>query len=227
MSDLYLDLRNHARVVDFLQEHLEYADGNEREASAKMVQIYEDGGKLSTSTLVEAARQLGKAVWPARQAVRRWMKQEAVEEEWKQVLSAIRPSTAHLLERMRKATESSHVDEMLAHPESDLALKLEEREEIRRVRDHVFLDVWKKRQPHLKIYLEEAQTELKGYLRRMEMLRDLAGSLPRSFADEIFAKIERYEDRILFEGEVISMETLDDEIRYYTDQKEITPFDEG
>lgn len=227
MSDLFLDIRNHPRVIDFLQDGVSYAEGPEKEAAAKLIQVYEDGGKLSTSTLADAARKLGKAIWPARQAVRRWMLQEAIDQEWSQISAAVRPSTSHLLNRLRKVTEAKHLDELLENPDADLALKDEEREEIKRIRDHIFLDAWNKKREHLKMYIEEAQAELRGYLRRFDMLRDLASSLPPVFAEEITHKLEQYEDRVLFQGLTLSMEVLDDEIRYYTDQKEITPFDEA
>ena len=224
MSDLVLDLRNHPRVIDFLQEGIPYADGPEGEAAAKLAQVYDDGGKLSTSTLADAARKLGKAIWPARQALRRWIKQEASEHEWTQLKAALRPSTSHIVSRLHKVLEVKHLDELLAHPDSDIALRLEDREEIRHIREHIFLDAWKKHREHLRIYIEEAQAELRGYLRRFDMLRDLATELP-SFASEILSKIEHYEDRVFFQFETLSMEMLDDEIRYYTDQKEITPFE--
>ncbi|MCC7356980.1 hypothetical protein IT408_00530 [Candidatus Uhrbacteria bacterium] len=227
MSDVYLDFRNHPRVIDFLQEGVPYAEGPEGEAAAKLVQVYEDGGKLSTSTLVDAARKLGKAIWPARQALQRWIKQEASEHEWDQLIAALRPSTSHIVSRLRKLLEVKHVDELLAHPESDIALKLEDREEIQQVREQLFLDTWKKQHEHLRIYIEEAQIELRGYIRRFDMLRDLASELPPSFSSEIISKIEHYEDRVFFQFETLSMEMLDDEIRYYTDQKEITPFEDA
>lgn len=227
MSDLFLDVRNHPRVIDFLQDGLAYAEGPEREAAEKLIQVYQDGGKLSTSTLADAAIKLGKAIWPARQAVKRWMKQEASEQEWEQVLAIVRPSTSHLLHRLHKATEVKQIDELLHHPDAEIALKEEEREEITRIREHIFSEAWKKQREHLKLYIEEAQTELRGYIRRFSMLRDLAAELPEVFSQEVMAKLERFEDTVFFQGEAMAMEALDDEIRYYTDQKEITPFDEA
>lgn len=227
MSDLFLDVRNHPRVVDFLQDGLAYAEGPEREAAEKLIQVYQDGGKLSTSTLADAALKLGKAIWPARQAVRRWIKQEASDQEWSQVIAMVRPSTSHLVHRLRKATGAKHVDELLQHPEAELAIQEEEREEIARIREHILAEVWKKQREHLSLYVEEAQAELRGYLRRFGMLRDLASELPEVFSQEVMAKLERFEDTVFFQGEMMAMEALDDEIRYYTDQKEITPFDEA
>ncbi len=225
MSDFFLDLRNQTRVVDFLQDFLEYAEGQEREAAQKLVTMYQDGGHFSTTTLAEAARRLSKAVFSARSATQMYLAEEGTELEWERMLAALRPSTAHLLERVRKSAKTTTLETTLKHADADSALTTDDRKEISEVRQHVELDVWREKRKALHSYVQAAQKELTVYLKRLNALRELAGEMPQPFQNEIFSKLERYEDRILFEGEAMPVEILDDEVRYYTDQKEISPLE--
>ncbi len=225
MSDLFLDLRKHDRVVDFLQDTLEFADGNEREAAQKLVTVYQDGGHFSTTTLVEAARRLGKATWPARFALKRFISQEGAALEWQRVVASVRPSTAHLLERLQASLDTKNLHQVLEHPDSDMALGPSERSEIDAIHRSVHLDIWHEKHKALAVYLNDGEKELAAAIKRLNALRELAGDLPKAFQDEIFSKIERYEDHIFYQGQVVSLEILDDEIRYYTDQREISPLE--
>lgn len=225
MTDLHLDLRDRARVVDFLADALEYASAKERADAEKWITAYQDGERVPTDKLAAAARRLAQATWPARYALGRYAAKEGAEDEWKKVLAAIRPSTAHLLKRFRTAAGVATLDEALAHGDADAALRSEERVEIDEVRRLVRQDMWRRHGKSLAVLVKSGQAELKGAMDRIQRLRDLASDLPRGLQDEAFSKIVHYEDRILFGGEIVPLEILDQEIAYYTEQKEINPLE--
>jgi hypothetical protein len=225
MSDLYLNLRDKVRVIDFLAEHLEYATPAVRKEAEQWIQAYEDEEKVHTDKLAEVARSFAWAIWPARYAVNRYFSTDGSEEEWVRVLDSIRPSTAHILKRFRRDTAAKNLDETLTHIESDVAFTDGDRREIAEVREHLRQDAWKTKQDSFEILRKEGERLVQSYRNRLSALRELMVELPRSLQDEVVLKVERYEDRILFEGEAMPLETFDEEIKYYTEQKEISPLD--
>lgn len=227
MSDLFLDLKDKPRVIDFLVEAVPFmASSDERGEVEVLVKQYQDGERVPTDKLADVARRVAISTWPSRYALKRFLSHEGVEEEWKKVLAAVRPSTAHLLKRTRQATKAGSLDELLKHPEATPALRDEETEEIGRTRVHVREDIWKSKKDELSRLVNDGQRECDGYVKRLRGLRDLAEALPQSLQEEVFSKLRHYEDRIMFAGEIVPMEILDEEIRYYTDQKEISPLEE-
>jgi hypothetical protein len=225
MHDLFLDLKDAPRVVDFLVEAGAYADFKQREAAEAMVQDYQNGKKIPTVKLAKAARKLALATWSSRTAVDHFFTHEGCEEEWSLVTAAIRPSTAHLLKRFRKGADVKTLDEVLKHEDSDSVLREEERLEIDEVRKHVRHDFWKEKGSTLALLIKDREAELNAYRERFETLRELASALAASLQDEVFSKITHYEDRILYTGEMLPLEILDQEIKYYTEQKEISPLE--
>lgn len=226
MSELFLDLRNQPRVVDFLVEAMEYAPAKDRVAAEKLVAKYQEAGHVPTGKLAEEARELAMASFPARFALKRFFSTDGAEEEWKLVNAAIRPSTAHLLQRVRKSSGVSTLDEVLEHADADSALKEEERHEIDEVRSQIRIDYWKSHIKTFAVLVKEGEEELKALRERFEKLRELAAAFPEGMEDEVFSKVEYYEDRILFALETVPQSTLDEEIAYYVEQKVESPFDE-
>jgi hypothetical protein len=226
MSDLFLDLRDKTRVVDFLVEQLEYAGTKDRAPAEKCIAMYQEGERVPTDKLASVARTLAKVTWPARYALRRFFNKEGSGEEWDRVLAAVRPSTAHLLQRLQKSQGGGvPLDAVLASDDAGVALHDPEQSEIAEIRGHLRHDYWKANAKKLSVLVEEGQTELDGMLTRLATLRDMAIEMPRTLQDEVFTKIASYEDRIFFEGEVIPIEILDNEVTYYRDQKEISPLE--
>jgi hypothetical protein len=226
MSDLFLDLKDKPRVVDFLVETAVYADEAAREEAAAWAKKYHDGEHVPTDKLAEAARTLAKHTWPSRYALTVFLTKEDPEEEWRRVTATIRPSTAHLLNRLRKGTGAKTLDEVLKHDEASVALRDAEQQEVAEVRNHVRQEVWKEKAGTLALLIKSGGKEFAGYEKRFAKLRELATSLPPSLLNEVFSKIGKYEDRIFFAGEVIPLEILDEEIKYYNEQKEISPLEE-
>jgi hypothetical protein len=226
MSDYFLDLKDKPRVVDFLVETAAYADEVARMDAATWAKQYQDGEHVPTDKLAAAAKKLAEATWPARYAIHVYCSKENPNEEWTRVNAAIRPSTAHLLKRLKTASKAKTLDQALADPDAGIALREEEQLEIAEVRRHVAHDIWKEKKDTLDILVKAGEKELAGYHKRFDALRELGTTLPSSLLNEVFSKLSHYEDRILFSGEVIPLEILDEEIKYYRDQKEISPMEE-
>jgi hypothetical protein len=226
MSDFFLDLKDKPRVVDFLVETSEFADDDARKVASDWAKQYRDGVHVPTDKLAAAARKLAEATWPARFAIHELCTTEEPEEEWRRVSAAIRPSTAHLLKRLKTGTKAKTLDEALEHTDAVAALREEEQNEIKEVRVHVYHDLWKEKGKTLGVIVKNGAKELEGYQKRFSLLRELAVSFSPSLQDEVFSKLARYEDRILFAGEVIPLEILDEEIKYYNEQKAISPLEE-
>jgi hypothetical protein len=223
MSDFYLDLKDKLAVIDFFVDHLDYAPPVARVAAEKITRQFEAGDKLPTDRLAEAVRQYARAVYPARFAVKRFFGHEGKEDEWQAILSAVRPSTAHLLKRFRAGVKAQSLDEVLRHAESEVALRAEERIEIAMVRKQLHHGYWRLHHQALGRMVKDGELELKSYLGRFADLRGLAMELPRGLQDEAISKLARYEDRVYFECELVPLEILDEEIKYYIEQKELAP----
>ncbi len=227
MSDRFLDLRDKTAVADFIMENLEFVPVAFRAKAETMVKDLHDGKKVHTDKLAEEAKKIAVASFPARFALNRFFQKEGTKEEWERVIKTIRPSTAHLLKRFRDAAKLVSLDEVLEHAESDVALPDDERIEINEVRKHLREDYWKEHAKNLAQLVKDGQAHLEGYKHRLGKLRDLAVNLPTNLQDEVFSKIRHYEDCIFFEGDLIPLEILDEEIKYYVDQKEISPMEWG
>jgi len=225
MPDFNLDLSDPPRMVDFLVAASPYASGSDRQVADKLVQAYQDGDKVPTQKLIEAANKLAAATWPARYAVDRALVHEEPDEEWRRVTAAVRPSTALLMKRFRQGVGAKSLDEVLRHVDVDTALHDEEMSEIDEIRAQVRQEFWKERHDTLSVLVTAGQQEWQGYKKRLDKLRELAAVFPPVMQDEVFSKVNHYQDRILFGMELVPMEILDEEIQYYTDQKEINPLE--
>lgn len=227
MSDLFLDLRDKPRVIDFLVMASPYANKKTQTAMEKIVRSYQDGEHISTDLLANDARKLAIETWPARYAVSRYLAHEGAKEEWDLVTAAVRPSTAHLMKRFKASVKAKTLDEMLKHDDVGSALRNEETDEIAHIREQVREQIWKDKKEELAVLIKDGEREREQFKMRFAQLRDLAVALPPSMQEEVFSKLARYEDRIMFNGEVLPVEMLDEEIKYYTEQKEVSPTDAG
>jgi hypothetical protein len=134
-------------------------------------------------------------------------------------------STGLLLKRLRQNTKLQTLDDVLTHSDASTALREEERKEIEHLRLQIAESVWKEKVDSLQERVKASEGSLKEYRQRFDALRELALALSSVFQDEVFSKIQHYEDRILFAGERVPYEVLDGEIQYYREQKEISPSD--
>lgn len=225
MSTLHLDLHDKARVVDFIAEYSEYSAVDERAMAQELAKAYADGQKVATNALAQATRKLAISAWPARYAIDAYFAEKGADEEWERVLSAIRPSTAHLLKRFRQGTDAASLDEVLNHEDAHTVIKEEESLEISEIRRYVRIQFWQQEQKKMESFLKEGKKLMDAYAERLGRLRELAVELPSSLQNDVFAKLTHYEDKILYAGEVVPLEILDQEVQYYKEQKEISPME--
>ncbi len=223
----FLNLSDVPRVVDFLVDAAAYADAKERAVADGWARKYHDGDTLDKSELASAAIKLGWNTWPARTAVVETLNGERSDKEWSSVMAAVRPSTAQLLRRFIKASESKTLEELLAHEDVETALREEERMEVNEIRKHVREDFWKTDGEKIVETVKKRHGIRDEYKKRLGVLRELAVSFSPVMQDEVFSKVQHFEDRIIFSAETVPMEILEKEIQYYTEQKEISPLDQG
>lgn len=222
MSDLFLDLRDRVQALDFILDAMEYLPPTARKRVEQDLAKIETRGKaVVTEELAMLAKEVGRKSWSARHALRSHLaSQTGCDLEWRKAVAAVSDSTAHILERFRHGTKCESMDAVLSHEESASAFRDLERFEIAEVRRHVHHDIWREKRGELVEKTEAAEKRLAALVKRLDALRELAGDAPW-IQDEIMSKLERYEDRLYFEGEELDLEILDAEIKYYREEKEI------
>ncbi len=221
MTDLYLDLRDQAHTLDFIDDALLYVAPTARKRLEQDLEGLTTKRALATEELASFAKEVAKKSWPARRALRQWLHhQDGCDMEWRKVVAAVSDSTAHILERFRHGTACTSLDTVLAHEESGSAFRDLERFEIAEVRRHVMHDIWREKRRDLSQDEDAAEKKLTAIAKRLDTLRELAGDAPW-IQDEIMSKLERWEDRLYFKGEELDVKLLDEEIGYYREEKEV------
>ena len=221
MNESKRDNLTKLELVDFLVEMIEYLDPKDslRVRAEKIIVDAQNEKEVSMEVLQSAAKEIGRATWPTRVALKGYLKTgEGAEAEWKGIVAAVRNSTEHILERFKAGTRVGSIDEALNHAESDSALKDSERLEIQEVRTHLLPYLWHAHKEKMSGEVKKAIDLLKELEKRFVILRDMAFSDPEN-EKPILAKIEKYEDQLFAEGTTIEPEILDDEITFYRDMK--------
>ncbi len=225
MTDFYLDLKNENRIIDFLVEFYPYAEAGVAGALASTMEAIETSSEdIALEELQSDARNLAEHVWPMRFAVERYVAQHP-EAEWTTIESVLRPETQSHMQRLRKQFRDVHFAALMEKDDVDAALSEEEKLEIADAGREARLALWKEHRGELGDEIQEGESMRDQYLSRFKTLRELAESLPDVLQDEVFSKLDHYEDRVLYAAESVPLEILDDEIAYYREQKEISPLE--
>ncbi len=221
MTDLFLNLRDRERALDFILDAMEYLAPMPKKRAAQDLSKIEARGALATEELAMLAKEVGQKSWAERTALKKYLATQAgCDLEWRKVAAAASDSTAHIMERFRHGTTCTSLDAVLEHEESASAFRDLERFEIAEVRRHVHHDIWREKRRELGEDVKAAEKKLAALVKRLGALRDLAGEAPW-IQDEIMSKLERCEDRLYFEGEELDSSILDQEIKYYREEKEM------
>lgn len=218
MESLYLDLRDATAIADFLDRWSGLAPDDVRQDAEAVIKGVDQGGEMSASELAEAVMEFARGVWPTRYALGRFFQKEGALIEWDAVTKAVRRSTAQLMLRFRETSGVEGLDEMLVHTDVDTVLRDEELHEIQEVRHHIREDYYRMHKSQLAPLVAEAQNLLKMFQERMAAMRLVAEGLPALLQEELYSKVTRYEDRVLIAGEYVPTETLDEELKYYSEQ---------
>ena len=214
MYGLSLDLRDHARVGDFIQEQLSFLSDTERRRVERLLE-QRDASPVSAEHLADLALRVGAESWAPRRALAAFLRtQQGGDEEWRMTVAAASNSTGHLMQRFRHGTQCVSLDETLGHEESASAFRDRERTEIAEVLRHVHAAIWQSKRKDLTREMEQEALRLKQITQRLNLLRELAAG-SSSFQDELFGKLAAWEDELFFVGRTLNNDELDEEIRYY------------
>jgi hypothetical protein len=221
MNESKRDSLTRLELVDFLVEQVEYLDKKDpfRVRCEKIIEDAENDRALSVEVLKSAAKEIGRATWANRMALKAFLKTSVgASAEWKGIAAAVRNSTEHLLERFKAGTKVGSIDEALNHAESSSALTDSERLEIREVRTHLWPVLLHTHLSSMSQEINAAKKKLEEIQKRFSILRDMAFTDPEH-EKQILKKIEDYEDQLFGAGEDVALEILDDEIAFFRDMK--------
>ena len=221
MEGLFLNLMNSAEMVSFLAQWSDWAPTKPKAKAEAFISAYDEGQDVDKAELAQGVKDLAIEIWPARFAITRFFAQEGALVEWDRMIQTVRRSTAHLMERFRQGTGCKSLDELLAHDEFDTAFREEERHEIEQVRQDLRLDYYRTHIQTLQPFVAEGLEIIDGCVERLESLRALSEGWPSLLAEELLNKAKSYEDAIFFKGQHVTLESLDEELAYYREQKEL------
>lgn len=209
-------------LADFIASAIEFLPIKERKSYDKLLENIEEQKPLTEERVAEAALTLAIATWPARQALSRHLKTDGKSLEWERLSSAVRHSTAALLKKLQKSHNDKSVDDALSTADAATLIKEDEETEIRFVRDRVRLEIWQAKKKELVALMKETEKELQDIQKRFDKLRDTAFRSPRD-TEAMLQKLETYEDNVLFKGETIPLEILDQDIAFAIENVELPP----
>jgi len=221
MSDLYLDLRDRLAVIDFILQETEYLDPKDplRIEANQTLEDISAHESISMEDLADLARRVGRETWVPRVAVERYVATpDGADEEFRRIASSVSKSTGHLLERARLGRKPKSLTDILRDDSSKVAFGDSERIEIEELRSHILPSLWHEKRDEMKKLVAEADETLREIEMRIKALRELAFSSP-ALESELKSKIERLEDRLYFEGEVLNPERMDEEVALYREEK--------
>lgn len=219
MESLYLNLRDPLAMADFFDRWSGFASEEVRQQTEAVVKGMDQRQDISRGELNQAVVEFARAVWPVRYAVDRFFSKEGAGIEWDAVVKAVRRSTAQLMLRFQETSEVHGVDQLLGHSDVDTVLHEDEIHEIQEVRHHIREDYCRAHRKQLEPLIQEAQVLMAKFVDEIAAMRQTAEGLPALLQEELYSKVTRYEDRVLFGGEYVPSETLEDELKYYREQE--------
>lgn len=226
MSERHLNLRDATAVADFMETVIEFLPEADRATYAKTIQDVRDGRPPPGERLAEMAKNIGAITWPARQAFGHFLQHVGSELEWEAVFAAVRPTTALLLQKIRESVDAKNLDQVLASDDASYAIHPEQEIEINMVREEVRLTLWTEHRDNLTPMIQEERIELEAIKKRLKSLKDQAMHMKGSEQDLLLRKIESFEDRIYFGGEIIPLEVLETELKFDVEDVALPPSNE-
>ncbi len=222
----HVDIDDPLALADFLDRNIEFLSEKARIPFVKDLETLERGEVFSRAQSAEVIKDLGVASWPMRRALASYLESDGVEDEWRRMLALVRPTTALLLKRLRKNTNAKTLDEALASSDAAYAIHEREEEEIAHLRPEVHIQIWKEQCAALAPRVAAERKTLTELQKRFQQWRSMART---SIKNEgvLMEKVERYEERVFIGGEMIPLESLDEELRLDRADIEIPPTDEA
>jgi len=214
MSESYLNLRDARQVADFMISVMEFLPAKDQGVYQKMVDQIQAGERIPPTHLVDMVKNIGAVTWPKRFAIKRFLEDIGSALELEAVLEAVRPKTRALLIELQKSTGARTLDEMLASSDATIAIHPEEETEIEMVREQVRLQLWEENAEHLETLIQEGVTELEAIRKRLQRIRQQAEHMEGSQQDLLLQKLDSFEDKLYFGGELLPLSVLEAEFRY-------------
>ncbi len=197
-------------VMDFLPS-------KDKKIYQKIVDQIQAGEDIPQDRQIEMAKNIGAVSWPKRFAIKKFLEDIGNELEWEAVLEAVRPATRALLKELRKSLKAKTIDEALESSDAAIIIHPEQEVEIEMVREQIRLQLWKEHEEHLEELIQEGVTELEAMRKRLQQLRKQAEQMEGSQQDLLFHKLDAFEDRLYFGGELLQLSMLEEELRYDAD----------
>jgi hypothetical protein len=220
-----IDKRNALELADFIEEVIEYLPESDRAPYEALANELAEQKNVTLELALEKVTNLAVATWPSRRATRRFCEGAGAGVEWDEIMAAVRPTTRVMLERLKKNTGLDTLDQVLASSDAPLAIHQDEETEIALLRPEVRAMIWLAHQAKLEPQVKAAQAELESMKKRIKLLRDTAAR-SSSTQSVVLEKLERYEDKIYFEGEAVPLDVLDAELKYASEDVELPPTDD-
>lgn len=221
MEDIYLNTQKPLQLIHFLSEWVSFAKPELRKKAEAYIESYDQGEEVDRVELAEFVRDFAREIYPIRFALDRFFSEEGALIEWDHVEKSVLRSTAHLMHQFQKGTSVHSIDELLEHEDFEMTFGDNERSEILQVRHHVREDFIKEHPQTLAPLMDEGERVRNMFEEEIKKMRNVASGLPTLLQEELYSKITRFEDRVYYQGEHIPLQILEEELAYYTDQKEI------
>jgi len=171
-----LEQADRRELVETIHELIPYLSDEERSAYLELADALEAGEEQFDENPLEAVLELGARTWPAREAIRSYLKEEGSESEWEQVFAHARPTTVLLLQRLRKQTDVPHLEGVLESSSAGFAIHENEAEELSLLRAEISKALWREQAEALQSYREDAEKAFEKLQAMVEEKRE-AGTL--------------------------------------------------
>lgn len=217
--------RSVLELVDFLSEWRDLAPKDLQAEADSLITSYDDGQNQDLAELAEFVEDFAWRIWPVRFAMEEFFSEQGALVEWDRVSAAVRRSTAHLMQRFKQSAGCQKLDEMLRHDDYELTFKEAETREIEDVRHQARVDYWRSHPETFSVLTAEGENLREGYKRILDELEEIVQTSAGSLSEEARAKMTSLKDRIVYRGEHVPLETMEEELIYYRERKEL-PIDE-
>jgi len=223
---IHLNLRQPSEVAAFFDSVMDFLPERDRAPYLALLAELQAGRHVDMTRLVEAAKNLGAATWPARRALKHFLDTVGASLEWDELIGLTEPSLTRDINKLQRAMPNKSLDQALASADAGLLINLKEDAELDIIRDQVRRKIWKEHQDKLEPMVQEAWPELEALRKRLKTLREEAMAAPPIIQDALLSKLDHFEDKIYFGGEHVPLEILDQEITYDVGDREIVPNEE-
>lgn len=212
-------------LVGFLSEWSDLASKDLQAEADSLITAYDEGQDQDLAELVQFVEDFAWRIWPVRFAMEEFFCGHGALVEWDRVSSAVRRSTAYLMQKFKQSVGCQNLDEMLRHNDFELTFNEAESREIKEVRHQARADYWRSHPETFSVLTAEGEKLREGYKKILDELENIAQKSAGALSEEAWAKMTSLKDRIIYRGEQVSLETMNEELIYYREQNEL-PIDE-